>query len=104
MSVVNGSRSVLRRRIRARRHLQLVQDNEAAPPADEGLLLSDEYENVRRALATLPDRQREVLTLRYLLDLPDPEIAAATGLSLGGVRSSSSRGLAALRDAMGELS
>jgi RNA polymerase sigma-70 factor (sigma-E family) len=102
VSVVNGARSALRRRIRGRQRLHLVQDSDTGPGADEPLLLSEEHEQVRRALAALPDRQREVLTLRYLADLPDAEIAAATGLSLGGVRASSSRGLAALRVAMGE--
>jgi RNA polymerase sigma factor (sigma-70 family) len=49
----------------------------------------------------LPVRQREVLTLRYLAELSDAEIAIATGLSEGGVRSASSRALAALRTALG---
>lgn len=101
-SVVNGSRSALRTRIRGRQRLQLVRED-TEPSADEPALLSAEHDQVRRALSTLPDRQREVLTLRYLADLPDSEIAAATGLSLGGVRSASSRGLSALREAMGEL-
>jgi RNA polymerase sigma-70 factor (sigma-E family) len=100
-SVVNGARSALRRRRTARKH-ELDARDEGDEPADAGLLLADEHREVVRALATLPDRQREVLTLRYLAELPDPEIAAATGLSLGGVRSSSSRGLAALRAMLGE--
>ena len=64
-------------------------------------MLTAEHQLVRAAFAQLPDRQREVLTLRYLAELSDAEIAEATGLSLGGVRSASSRGLAALRTSLG---
>ncbi|HTZ45225.1 MAG TPA: SigE family RNA polymerase sigma factor [Jatrophihabitans sp.] len=99
-AVVNGSRTALRRRIVARRHLRSVGE-ETVEGADASTVLSAEHELVRAALAGLPDRQREVLTLRYLAELSDPEIAAATGLSLGGVRSASSRGLAALRTSLG---
>ena len=100
-SVVNGSRSALRRRIVARKHLRLAS-TETAEPADVSSILSAEHEMVRLALLELPVRQREVLTLRYLAELTDPEIAAATGLSAGGVRSAASRGLAALRSTLGE--
>lgn len=99
-SVVNASRSVLRRRIVARKHLRLVQD-EAVESADHEILLGADHDLVRQAMTTLPDRQREVLTLRFVAELSDPDIAAATGLSQAGVRSASSRGLAALRRALG---
>ena len=91
---------MLRRRQTARKHLRVAYEEEA-PGADESSLLGAEHEELRVALAGLPQRQREVLTLRYQADLPDPAIAAATGLSLPGVRSASSRGLAALRTTLG---
>ena len=53
---------------------------------------------VWRLLATLPDRQRAALVMRYFEDLADPEIAQSLGCRLGTVRSLISRGLAALRD------
>lgn len=99
-SVVNNARSVLRKRMTARKHAHDLRE-EHSEAADHGALLSAEHDVVRRALAGLPERQREVLTLRYLADLSDIEIAAATGLSPVGVRSASSRGLAALRGALG---
>jgi RNA polymerase sigma-70 factor (sigma-E family) len=102
-SVVNGARSALRRRGTARKH-QVDLREETDEAADAQLLLADDHRDVHRALSALPDRQREVLTLRYLAELTDPEIAAATGLSLGGVRSASSRGLAAVRAALGSAS
>ena len=100
VSVVNAARSALRRRRTARAHLYALHEGHEQP-ADHAALLSDEHRAVRAALATLPDRQREVLTLRYLADLSDPEIAEATGLSPGGVRSAASRGLAGLRGSLG---
>jgi RNA polymerase sigma factor (sigma-70 family) len=99
-SVVNAARSVLRRRQTARKHLRALHDIDAEP-ADAELMLSDDHRAVRLALAALPDRQREVLTLRYLTDCTDEQIAAALGLSRVGVRSASSRGLASLRTTLG---
>jgi RNA polymerase sigma-70 factor (sigma-E family) len=99
-SVVNNSRSVLRRRGTARKHLRVIVE-ETDDAADHSSLLGAEHEMVRAALTELPDRQREVLTLRYIADLSDQAIAEATGLSPGGVRSASSRGLAALRNSLG---
>ena len=99
-AVVNASRSALRRRITARKHAHAVAD-EGTEPADHTVLLGVEHDLVRDALDTLPDRQREVLTLRYLADLSDAEIAESTGLSEVGVRSAASRGLAALRAKLG---
>ena len=52
------------------------------------------------ALRTLPDRQREVLVLRYYLDLSEAAIADTLGISRGAVKSHASRGLAALRTAL----
>jgi RNA polymerase sigma-70 factor (sigma-E family) len=99
-AVVNGSRSVLRRRITARKHLRCVVD-EPVDAADHSLLRIAEGDRVLVAMSMLPDRQREVLTLRYVAELSDADIAQATGLSEGGVRSASSRALAALRMTLG---
>ena len=52
------------------------------------------------ALTKLPPRQREVLVLRYYDDLSVTEIAEATGLSTGTVKSTTSRGLDALQRIM----
>jgi RNA polymerase sigma-70 factor, ECF subfamily len=53
--------------------------------------------DVRAALRKLPLDQREVLVLRYYLDLPLEEVAAITGVPVGTVKSRINRGLAALR-------
>ena len=103
-SVVNGARSALRRRRTVRAWLGQLRDDQHAPAADETSLRSADQQLGRQALAALPRRQREVLTLRFLADLTDPEIADATGMSAGNVRSAASRGLATLRATLGRLS
>jgi len=52
------------------------------------------------ALQHLPPRQRAVLVLRYFLDLPEAEVAAALQCSLGTVKSTASRGLARLEQTL----
>ncbi|WP_164544978.1 RNA polymerase sigma factor [Antribacter gilvus] len=42
--------------------------------------------DVARALAALPDRQRQVCVLHYLLDQPVEQIAAGLGVSTGTVK------------------
>ncbi len=64
---------------------------------DAGLRRGEDWDALRRGLALVPPRQRAVLVLRYLEDLPDPAIAALLGCSPGTVRSHAARGLATLR-------
>jgi RNA polymerase sigma-70 factor (sigma-E family) len=64
---------------------------------DAGLRRGEDWDALRRAMAVLPSRQRAVLVLRYLDDVPDATIAVLLGCSPGTVRSHASRGLAALR-------
>lgn len=56
---------------------------------------------LREALSQLPRRQREVVVLRYLADLPEAEVADALGCSAGTVKQHASRGLDALRARLG---
>lgn len=66
----------------------------------DGLAESGAADELMAALATLPPRQRAVLVLRYFLDLPEAEVAAALKCSLGTVKSTASRGLARLEQAV----
>ena len=70
----------------------------ASDPAEAGV----RRDAVLTALQQLPTRQREVLVLRYYLDLDEAGIAAALGISRGAVKSHASRGAAALRERLGD--
>ncbi|SDN94936.1 SigE family RNA polymerase sigma factor [Lentzea jiangxiensis] len=59
-------------------------------------------DSVVRALAQLPSRMRVVLVLRYFDDLTEADTARALGCGVGTVKSQTSRGLARLRELMGE--
>lgn len=97
-AVVNRSRSALRHRAVVDRHaatLRVVDSPDATPDTDRRAAVLD-------AMRALPQRQREVLALRYYLDLSEAEIADALGISRGAVKSHASRGAAALRELLKE--
>jgi RNA polymerase sigma-70 factor (ECF subfamily) len=62
--------------------------------------LAKKQDRVRRALASLPDAQRQTLQTAFFEGLSYPEIAARDGVSLGTVKSRAARALAALRAAL----
>jgi RNA polymerase sigma-70 factor (ECF subfamily) len=59
-------------------------------------------ERVRAALAALPDRDREVLVLRYLEGLSNADAAAVLGVSEGALRVRHVRAIERLRGLLGE--
>src|SRR6202167_2815090 len=93
-SVINGSRSVLRARKRA--FLRKVQHEPPVWSAESAAMDGEDRKALLAAVARLPRRAREVLALRYYLDLADYEIAAALGISRATVSSTASRALAKL--------
>ncbi len=99
-TVVNRSRSAQRRRSVADRHRPDPLPDGA--PADASVLVTERRTAVLDALSGLPTRQREVLVLRYYLDLSEREIANALGISQGAVKSHASRGAAALRQRLSQ--
>lgn len=100
-TVVNRSRSVLRHRKVVDLHRPERPADQAG--ADEEVLREDRRRRVLRALAGLPRRQREVLALRYYLDLSEREIAQTLQISPGAVKSHAARGSAALRRSLSPL-
>jgi RNA polymerase sigma-70 factor (sigma-E family) len=79
-----GRRSARERGSRVARQAASVGDPE------DGLDLLD-------AVATLPERRRACVVLRYYLDLTETETAAALGVSVGTVKSQTHKALAQLR-------
>ncbi len=62
----------------------------------------DDRDRITRALGVLSPRQRRVVVLRYLLDLPEAEVAADLGVGVGTVKSTASRAVARMRAVLNE--
>jgi len=92
-SVLNGCRSSLRRQTVRR---ALVTFQRPAVSAEATVLSGEERQQVMQAVRRLPGRQREVLVLRFYLDMSEEEAARAMGISRGTVKSATSRAVAAL--------
>jgi RNA polymerase sigma-70 factor (sigma-E family) len=105
-AVVNGARSSLRHRGVEERYLAREQGERTAygagaePGPEDRALEHETHDAMLTALGRLPQRQREVLTMRYYLDLTEAEIADALEISAGSVKAHAHRGLATLRTAM----
>lgn len=93
-AVANGSRNQLRGR-RVRR-LHVAPDLSVSASAESVALDREEHRAVLAHLRGLPWRQRQVLVLRYFVDLSEAQIAETLGISAGAVKSHASRGVAAL--------
>ena len=100
-AVVNRSRSWLRRRQVADKYAPRPMPDMAS--AEDGAMGALEHQAVIAALRKLPERQREVLVLRYYADLSEADIAEAIGVSRGAVKSHASRGLAAVRTTLEQM-
>jgi RNA polymerase sigma-70 factor (sigma-E family) len=96
VAVVNGARSLLRKRRTARRYLASAEPAPPVEAADSAVLVAAGNAELMEAVRRLPRRQREVLVLRYWSHLSEAEIARTLNISPGTVKSSASRGLDAL--------
>ncbi len=99
-AVLNGARSHLRHAGVRRRHLRVAADPDPAPAAEATAMAADPGREVLQALRALPERQREVLVLRYYLDLSEAQIATTLGISKGSVKTHAHRGLTALAEGL----
>jgi RNA polymerase sigma-70 factor (ECF subfamily) len=91
------------REIRRRRDLksdteldELAAERSSAGSAE----LKDETDMLQQTLATLPDRQREALVLRFFEDLSVEQTATAMGCAQGTVKATVFQALRALREKM----
>ena len=90
---------------RARVHMRAAEEvpvAPAAPSTEAAVLVAERDATLRAALAALPERDREVVYLRYFLDLGEAEMAAALDCRPGTVKSRLSRALDRLRATMEE--
>jgi RNA polymerase sigma-70 factor (sigma-E family) len=72
------------------------------PPPATGPAGSEDRSLLVAALRQMPPRQRAVLVLRFIYDLPVDEVANALDCSEGTVKSQTARGLAAMRRLLNE--
>ena len=72
------------------------------PAADERLQQATRMAALDKALATLPDRQREAVVLRHIEGLSNPEIAEILDISVEAVESLTARGKRALAAALSD--
>ena len=98
--VVNAHTSWWRRFRRRETPVEQVRDVEVSGDLDR----LDQREGLWEACRRLPEPQRTAIVLRYYEQLEYAEIAELTGVREGSVRSRVSRGLSALREAMGAQS
>jgi len=93
--VVDWSRAAARRP----RELRLVESGERVDPRWADRHDSVElWPSLRAALDSLTVQQRTVLVLRYFDDRSEAEVASLLGISVGTVKSTSSRAIAQLRE------
>jgi RNA polymerase sigma-70 factor (sigma-E family) len=96
-------------RRRSRRHDELSEwaqghgpDERRDDSAEQAMRAVDARLDFVAALGTLAPRQRAVVVLRYWVDLPEVEVAATLGCSVGTIKSTASRSLARLREMMSD--
>lgn len=97
--LVNLARDRYRRAQRRPAALSLAADEAPARAVDPTGAI-EERDALARALAKLPARQREAVTLRFLADLSVEQTAVAMGTSTGAVKTHTSRALERLRSVL----
>jgi len=103
-TVVNLVRSHFRRAAVGRKYASTIEtDHGIRQQAADALGTDTETrDELWSMLQQLPARQREAIVCRFYLDLSEAQTADALGVSTGTVKSSTSRGLATLRLALGK--
>ncbi|MCZ4101725.1 SigE family RNA polymerase sigma factor [Streptomyces sp. So13.3] len=96
--VANLARERIRSAIRERRRIVLFWSRtpEGVEPQDVAAVL-----DVRAALDRLPFRKRACVVLRHAFDLSEKDTAMALGISIGTVKSQTSKGMAELERILG---
>jgi RNA polymerase sigma-70 factor (sigma-E family) len=95
--MVNTRRTWWRARWRRETPLAVVPDHGSSDDAGERYAVA---EVVRKALRSLPARQRTAMVLRYFDDLSETQTAELMQISVGSVKTHTHRGLAAMRKSL----
>jgi RNA polymerase sigma factor (sigma-70 family) len=93
----NRRRSAGRRERLALRVIERRGPGDAAPSPDAAAIAQETRRTLLAALETLPERDRQVIACRYLLELSEAETARTLGVRPGTVKSRLSRALTRLR-------
>jgi RNA polymerase sigma-70 factor (sigma-E family) len=94
-SVVDRSRAALRRHVVVDKLAPRLAPDLPSGPGEASIEV--ERSAFISALWTLPARQREIVVLRYFADLPETQVASATGMSETAVKAYTARAMASLR-------
>jgi RNA polymerase sigma-70 factor (sigma-E family) len=96
--VANLARSRIRSAVRERRRITLFwsQRDESSENPDVPAVV-----DVQGALRSLPFRKRACVVLRHAFDLSEKDTALALGISVGTVKSQTSKGMAELQRLLG---
>ena len=96
--VANLARTRIRSAVRERRRISLFwsqREEKAENPDIAGVV------DVQEALRRLPFRKRACVVLRHAFDLSEKDTALALGVSVGTVKSQTSKGMAELQKILG---
>lgn len=97
--MINKANARVRRTMRERLGLERLRSLAVeVPPDSDGAAVLD----VQALLMEMPPGQRACLVLRYAFDLSEAEVAAALGVSVGTVKSQSSKAVRQFRRRMAE--
>jgi RNA polymerase sigma-70 factor, ECF subfamily len=94
----NRRRSAGRRANLALRAATEASSGGAAPSPEAAVLTAEQRATLLAAVEELPEDQRLVISLRYLLDLSEAEVAETLGVPHGTVKSRTARALERLRE------
>jgi RNA polymerase sigma-70 factor (sigma-E family) len=97
-TIVNLATSYFRHRAVERAYVEREGPRSDRPTIDPDVIA---HEALRRAMLSLPERQRAALVLRFYEDLSEDEIAVILQCRPGTARSLVSRGMSGLRDELG---
>lgn len=100
--VINLCRDHNRRGLMSLRHFTAAEQVELPIEPDERVVRDEQQAAVVDALLALSPRQRECLTLRFYLDMTEVEIGRTLGISSNSVKTHCRRGMASLRETLGE--